>query len=157
HNPERILRRSDLPEKIKELVSAGKLSAGHARCLVGIDNAEELADKIISKDLSVRETEELVANQKKQKTKTNKEESTANSADLQQIEESLKKALGLRIKISQSKQGGGKVVLQYASVAELDMIIDILEQKKAKSLNVSEQTTEIPQENNEKFSIKFVD
>lgn len=151
------LRLLTLPEKIKELVSAGKLSAGHARCLVGIDNAEELADKIISKDLSVRETEELVANQKKQKTKTNKEESSANSADLQQIEESLKKALGLRIKISQSKQGGGKVVLQYASVAELDMIIDILEQKKAKSLNVSEQTTEIPQENNGKFSIKFVD
>ena len=61
------LRLLTLPEKIKELVSAGKLSAGHARCLVGIDNAEELADKIISKDLSVRETEELVANQKKQK------------------------------------------------------------------------------------------
>lgn len=46
----------------------------------------------------------------------------------------MNKNLGLRIKISPSKQGGGKVVLQYASAAELDMIIDILEQKRKTSV-----------------------
>ena len=52
--------------------------------------------------------------------------------DLESIEKDLNKSLGLRIKISPSKQGGGKVVLQYASVAELDMIVDILEKGKNK-------------------------
>ena len=151
------LRLLTLPEEIKAQVTSGKLSAGHARCLVGLDNAIELADKIIKDDLSVRETETLVSNQKQQKIKPEKKEAASKSGDLQQIEENLRKSLGLRIKISQSKQGGGKVVLQYASVAELDMIIDILEQKKGKSINVSAQNTEVPQGNNEKFSIKFVD
>ena len=66
----------------------------------------------------------------------------------------------MRIKISPSKQGGGKVVLQYASPAELDMIIDILEQKKsAQNMNVSAPVSAISTapSANEKFSIKIVD
>ena len=73
------------------------------------------------------------------------------------IEENLKKALGLRIKITPSKQGGGKVVLQYASVAELDMIINILEQKKKTEINLQNTVFKAPEEKNEKFSIKFVE
>ena len=73
------------------------------------------------------------------------------------IEENLKKALGLRIKITPSKQGGGKVVLQYASVAELDMIINILEQKKKAEINLQNTVFKAPEEKNEKFSIKFVE
>ena len=122
------LRLLNLPESVQQLVKEGKLSAGHARALVGLENAETLAQQIVAKDLSVRQVEELVAKQKSgPKEAAPKKEKDSDLAD---IEKDLNKNLGLRIKISPSKQGGGKVVLQYASPAELDMIIDILEQKR---------------------------
>ncbi len=149
------LRLLSLPEKVKQLVCEGKLSAGHARCLVGLDNAEILADKIIKEDLNVRQVEDLVS--RKKEDKPQKEKKLPKSSDLSDIEENLKKALGLRIKITPSKQGGGKVVLQYASVAELDMIINILEQKKKAEINLQNTVFKSPEEKNEKFSIKFVE
>ena len=149
------LRLLSLPEKVKQLVCEGKLSAGHARCLVGLDNAEILADKIIKEDLNVRQVEELVS--RKKEDKPQKEKKQPKSSDLSDIEENLKKALGLRIKITPSKQGGGKVVMQYASVAELDMIINILEQKKKAEINLQNTVFKAPEEKNEKFSIKFVE
>lgn len=149
------LRLLSLPEKVKQLVCEGKLSAGHARCLVGLDNAEILADKIIKEDLNVRQVEELIS--RKKEDKPQKEKKQPKSSDLSDIEENLKKALGLRIKITPSKQGGGKVVLQYASVAELDMIINILEQKKKAEINLQNTVFKAPEEKNEKFSIKFVE
>ena len=149
------LRLLSLPEKVKQLVCEGKLSVGHARCLVGLDNAEILADKIIKEDLNVRQVEELVS--RKKEDKPQKEKKQPKSSDLSDIEENLKKALGLRIKITPSKQGGGKVVLQYASVAELDMIINILEQKKKAEINLQNTVFKAPEEKNEKFSIKFVE
>lgn len=151
------LRLLNLPQEIQNMVKEGKLSAGHARALVGLDNAIELAKQIIAKDLNVRQVEELVAKQKepkKEKIKVQKDQ------DLTDIEQDLNKELGLRIKITPSKLGGGKVVLQYASPAELDMIIDILDKSKK---NVNNQTpntvfkSEPVAQNNEKFTIKVVD
>ncbi len=155
------LRLLSLPDDIKELVSSGKLSAGHARCLVGLDNAKILADKIIKEDLNVRQVESLVAKQRN-KSSPNKEvkdndRSLFKNTDLMDIEESLKQKLGLRIKISPSKQGGGKVVLQYASAAELDMIVEILNQRK--QLEKMSQNTVFKSggDEKEKFSIKFIE
>ena len=149
------LRLLTLPVSVQELVKNGKLSAGHARCLVGLENAEKLAQTIISKDLNVRQVEELVNKQKQPaREKTAK---PARDADLEQIEKDLVKKLGLRIKISPSKSGGGKVVLAYGSVAELDMILDILEQNR-KTENKSAAMPIQPQsETGEKFTIKMVD
>ena len=155
------LRLLSLPESVKELISFGKLSAGHARCLVGLDNAKILADKIIKEDLNVRQVENLVAKQKSQVSSdenvNEKNKGFSKNTDLVDIEESLKQKLGLRIKISPSKQGGGKVVLQYASAAELDMIVEILNQKK--QLEKISQNTVFKSDNSEKekFSIKFVE
>ena len=112
------LRLLNLPDSVKDLVREGTLSAGHARALVGLDNAETLAKQIVAKDLNVRQVEELVA---KQKNPEVKEPKKAKDEDIVEIEKDLNKNLGLRIKISPSKQGGGKVVLQYASAAELDI------------------------------------
>ena len=151
------LRLLSLPDEIKELVSSGKLSAGHARCLVGLDNAIDLANKIIKEDLNVRQVESLVAKQKEGETSVVKKPRQAKNHDVVDIEQSLNQKLGLRIKITPNKQGGGKVILQYASVAELDMIIGILEQKKASELNVQNTVFKAPEAQNEKFSIKFVD
>lgn len=151
-----MLRLLGLPEEVQILVRENKLSAGHARALIGLDNAYALAEAIIKKDLSVRQVEDMVA-----KLKAGKKEkpSKTKDEDLAEIEKSLNKELGLRIKISQSKQGGGKVVLQYASVAELDMIIEILEQKKSQATQMVNTVfkAEAPAPSNEKFSIKFVD
>ena len=155
------LRLLSLPEDVKKLVSEGKLSAGHARCLVGLDNASVLADKIIKEDLNVRQVEAFVAKQKGcDKNETPSAENkkhTPKNVDLADIEERLNKNLGLRIKVISSKQGGGKVVLQYASVAELDMIIDILEQKKKTDITPVNTVFKAPEAQNEKFSIKFVE
>lgn len=158
------LRLLTLPEEIKEYIGKGKLTAGHARCLVGLDNAINLADKIIKEELSVRQVEEMVSKQKETNSFVNqnseKQKKKDIDSDLLDIEQHLNNKLGLRIKISQSKQGGGKVVLQYSSTAELDMIVGILDQQKHMDLSVGTNMSESqpqPQTQNEKFSIKFVE
>lgn len=106
--------------------------------------------------MSVRQVEELVAKQKEPKKE---KAAKVKDEDLETIEKDLNRELGLRIKISPSKQGGGKVVLQYASVAELDMILDILEQKrKTESMPASNAVFKNDEAvSNEKFSIKIID
>ena len=145
------LRLLSLPESVQNLVKEGKLSAGHARNLVGLENAEELAQLIIKKDLNVRQVEDLV-NKLKNGTPS-KPAKLEKDSDIADIEKDLKKSLGLRISISPNKQGGGKVVLQYGSVAELDMIIDILEQKR-KNNSFAGFTSN---GDSEKFTMKIID
>lgn len=155
------LRLLTLPDDVKELVSCGKLSAGHARCLVGLDNASILADKIIKEDMNVRQAEALVSKQKDVADSSLsdgvKKARPVKDADIIGIEQSLNQNLGLRIKVIPSKQGGGKVVMQYSSAAELDMIISILEQKKKTELNAQNAVFKASEPQNEKFSIKFVE
>lgn len=153
------LRLLTLPDEIKEYIGDGKLSAGHARCLIGLDNAVNLADKIIKEDLNVRQVENLVAKQKDTKQEsTVAKKSPSKNKEISEIEEALNSKLGLRIKISPNTQGGGKVVMQYASLAELDMIINILENKKSVNINPNNFSQEpAAPDNNGKFSIKFVD
>ena len=154
------LRLLNLPETIKQMIKDGKLSAGHARQLIGLENAEEVAELIIKKEMSVRQVEDFVSKLKSGK-KEDKKEKTQQTEDILDIEKSLNNSLGLRIKITPSKQGGGKVVLQYASPAELDMIVDILEQKRTKTNiinpipNIQTPTTSVS--GSEKFSIKIID
>ena len=149
------LRLLSLPTEVQELVKEGKLSAGHARALVGLENASALAKQIIAKDLNVRQVEDLVSRQKAPKPTKEKAERNSDIAD---IERQLVKSLGLRIKISPNKQGGGKVVLQYSSVAELDMIIETLEQKRrGETVQNTVFKAEAPATSNDKFSIKIVD
>ena len=115
--------------------------------------------------MSVRQVEEIVSKQKETKTQpVDKDEKNAKKVvnrDISDIERKLKEKLGLRIKISQNKQGGGKVVLQYASTAELDMIINVLDQKKQVDLGIKNNVfkdDEVQQQTkNDKFSIKFIE
>ncbi len=151
------LRLLTLPESVQNLVKEGKLSAGQARSLVGLENAEDLAQLIIKKDLNVRQVEELVNKLKNAKPQNKEPEEI--SQDLVDIEKSLNKSLGLRIKISQGKQGSGKVVLQYSSVAELDMIIDLLEQKRrnARPMMAPAPSVGGGEQPQEKFTMKIID
>ncbi|MBQ9236074.1 MAG: ParB/RepB/Spo0J family partition protein [Alphaproteobacteria bacterium] len=159
------LRLLTLPAEVKNYIGEGKLSAGHARCLVGLDNAVNLADKIIKDDLNVRQVEALVAKQKDDSTSGREpKKAQTKDRDIADIEAQLNRNLGLRIKISSNSQGGGKVVMQYSSLAELDMIVSVLNGKK--ELNLAPQKN---QENNvfklnekneivtDKFLIKYVE
>ncbi|MEE6207036.1 MAG: ParB/RepB/Spo0J family partition protein [Alphaproteobacteria bacterium] len=122
-----ILRLLGLPDEIKQMVKENKLSAGHARALVGYPAAIELANEIIAKGLSVRETERLVAELKDKKTVQRKQKTT--DYDMQQIIKDLEQKLNLKVKINASQNGKGSVTLKYNNPAELSTILDLLEQR----------------------------
>ncbi len=116
------LRLLSLPISIQQKVKDNILTAGHVRPLIGLENAEDLAEKIIKKGLNVRQVEELVQQNKNTKPKKTKNK----DQDIVDIENNIKQNLGLKIKISTAKNGGGKVVLSYSDLSELDKILDIL-------------------------------
>lgn len=121
------LRLLGLPDEIKQLIKNNKLSAGHARALIGQPNAVELANEIVSKGLSVRETERLV-NELKDKVPAKHVQKTVDF-DMQQIIKDLEQKLNLKVKINASQNGKGSVTLKYNNPAELSTILDILEQR----------------------------
>lgn len=124
------LRLLGLPEEIKQLVKENKLSAGHARALIGCENAVELANKIVKEGLSVREAENLAANAKGITVNniTPKDPKPVDF-DLQKIMADLEEKLKLKVKINAGKKGKGSITLHYNTPAELSSILDILEQR----------------------------
>ncbi len=124
------LRLLSLPEEIKRQVKENKLSAGHARALIGCENAVELANKIIKEGLSVREAETLAANAKgiNVKNLAPKEQKPVDR-DLEKIMADLEEKLKLKVKINAGKKGKGSITLHYNTPAELSSILDILEQR----------------------------
>lgn len=119
------LRLLSLPESVRQMVRDNKLTAGHVRPLIGLENAAELAQKIIDKGLNVRQVEAMV---QKRKSPDAPKSARRPNADIADIEQSLNRHLGVKVKISAARNGGGKIVLSYSDIAELDKIIDILRQ-----------------------------
>ncbi len=124
------LRLLSLPDEIKQMIKENKLSAGHARTLVGKDNALELAEKIIKEGLSVREAEALAANSKELDVKkiAPKTPKTIDE-DIKKIMADLEARLKLKVKINAGKKGKGSITLHYNTPAELSSLLDILEQR----------------------------
>lgn len=121
------LRLLTLPVDVRAAINEGKLSAGHARALVGLENASDLAREIIAKGLSVREAEKLAANAKMRTPRIKTPKIT--DVDLEEIIRDLEARLKLKVKISAGKKGKGSVTLHYNNPAELSTILDILEQR----------------------------
>ena len=121
-----ILRLLTLPETVQKMLDDGRLSAGHARALVGRENAAELAEKIVREGLSVRQTEALVSapETKKQAPKSHK----IKDKDLTQLEKDLSQKLQIKVQIAVAENGSGKIVLNYTQPTELEKIIEKLEQ-----------------------------
>ncbi|MBO7097010.1 MAG: ParB/RepB/Spo0J family partition protein [Alphaproteobacteria bacterium] len=118
------IRLLDLPMDVQMLVNDKKISAGHARALIGCDNAEELAQKIIEKDLSVRQTEDLISrlkNGKKDKTPILKDD------DVVRLEQELEVRLNVKTEVSFNQKGKGKIVLKYNNFKELEDLLNKLE------------------------------
>lgn len=124
-----LLRLNQLPESVKSMINDGVLSMGHARCLVGLDNAEEIAKKIIDNDLSVRKTEELVSvhkntSGKRKIAKSRKSESTyqEQDEDLIMLSQSLSEKFGVKV-IVENSNNGGRIAIYYSNLEELDSIL----------------------------------
>ena len=116
------LRILTLPEKIKKLISEEKLTQGHAKILVGLDNAELLADKVVQKELSVRQIENLVKVFKFNKNNA-KNVKNANVLDL---ESQLSDKLGMRVNLTNKKNNSGKLSFEYRGIDQLNRLVDII-------------------------------
>ena len=128
------LRLLSLPASIQEMIKNNTLSAGHARALVGLDNSEEIAQKIIARWLNVRQTEELVNNIKNQAINQIRK-NMKKDPSLKELEKGLTKSIGLKVKINSGDENKGKVTIEYKSPAELEQILSLLEKNKQETLS----------------------
>jgi ParB family chromosome partitioning protein len=117
-----FLRLLSLPEIVLKLIETKKITAGHAKILVGLNNAEFIANKIVEKNLSVRQTENFVRifKIKKYSIKTSKD------SNLQALESSIIEKIGLNVLIKNKKNNTGTLVLEYKDLDQLNKIIEII-------------------------------
>jgi ParB family transcriptional regulator, chromosome partitioning protein len=113
------LRLLNLPDSVRSQIEQGNLTAGHARALVATDSPAELADKIITLGLSVREAEGLARDagpSRKPKPKAEKD------ADTKALEKSVSDAIGLKVEIAHKGDAGGSLVISYKTLEQLEDI-----------------------------------
>jgi ParB family transcriptional regulator, chromosome partitioning protein len=130
-NSMRLLK---LDERVQKMLIDGLLSSGHARALLALEENEsqfELATRIVSEALSVRETEKIIQKMKKPAKET---EEKAEDAQLDEIfnsiEEQLKLIVGSKVSIKRKSPEKGKIEIEYYSSEELDRIIDLFHKAK---------------------------
>ena len=115
------LRLLSLPDEVLKLIEMQKLTAGHAKILVGLDNTIFIANKIIEKKLSVRQTENFV------KIFKNKNKSTlTKDTNIIALELSVSNKIGLNVNIQNNKRNKGKISFEYKDLDQLNKIIDII-------------------------------
>lgn len=125
-----LLRLLTLPDDVQDLVRDGKLSAGHARALIGSPRASELATQIVAKGLSVREVERLMKAQETLKSASPKvAKGSEKDADTRALEGDLSANLKMPVRIEHSASGeSGELVIRYGSLDDLDKLCRILSQ-----------------------------
>ena len=116
------LRLLTLPDDVIKLIETQKLTAGHAKVLVGLENASFVASKIVEKKLSVRQVESFVHffKNKKQKSKNTKD------TNIIALELSVSNKIGLNVDIQNNKRNKGKISFEYKDLDQLNKIIDII-------------------------------
>ena len=124
-----LLRLLDLPEKVRDYVATGELSMGHARALIPASDPEALADEVVGRGLSVRDTEKLVRGGRGRRPVQGKLEYKGSNADIDALERQLGDLLGLKVKIAH-EGAGGTVTLGYSTLDQLDMICQRLSGEK---------------------------
>jgi len=117
-----FLRLLVLPENILKLIEDKKLSVGHAKILIGLDNIEFVVKKIIEKNLSVRQTENFV---KIFKLKKYQIKSSKNS-NIIALENSIREKIGLNVYIKNKKDNSGSIILEYKDLDQLNKVIEII-------------------------------
>ena len=116
------LRLLTLPSDVIKLIETQKLTAGHAKILVGLENASFVATKIIEKKLSVRQAENFVQLFKKKKHKSKITKDT----NIIALELSISNKIGLNVDIQNNKRNKGKISFEYKDLDQLNKIVDII-------------------------------
>ena len=116
------LRILTLPSDVLNLIETKKLSTGHAKILVGLQNASFVAQKIIEKKLSVRQSENFVKIFKKKKSFLTK----SGDPNIQNLERSITDRIGLNVSIKNNKKNKGTITFAYHDIEQLNKIIDII-------------------------------
>ena len=116
------LRLLNLPKDVLDFVEQKKITAGHAKILVGLDNATFLANKFIEKKLSVRQAENLVKIFRKTKRNT----SSKVDSNIRDLENSISEKIGLSVSIRNNKNNKGTISFYYKELDQLNKIIDII-------------------------------
>ncbi len=117
------LRLLSLPQEIIKYIIEEKLSQGHAKVLVGLDNAIILAKKIISKKLSVRQTESLVRMLKSSSDRLSKKD-----PNIVSLEKELSGRIGMRVFVKNKRNNSGIISLEYKGADQLDRLVEIIKQ-----------------------------
>ena len=117
------LRILNLPKEVIKFVEEKKISSGHAKILVGMENAEFVANKIIEKKMSVRQTENFVKIFKKKNKITPKNQLDSNVLFLQN---DVKEKIGLNVAIKNKKNNSGSITFEYKDLDQLNKIIEII-------------------------------
>ncbi|MDB9731353.1 ParB/RepB/Spo0J family partition protein [Candidatus Pelagibacter sp.] len=117
-----FLRLLSLPDAVLKLIESHKLTPGHAKILVGLNNAEFVANKMIEKNLSVRQSESFVKifKIKKHTLKSSKD------TNLQALEVSIREKIGLNVLIKNKKNNSGSLSFEYKDLDQLNKIIEII-------------------------------
>ena len=115
------LRLLNLPDNVIKLIETQKLTAGHAKILVGLENASYVANKIIEKKLSVRQAENFV-----KIFKNRKKSSLSKDTNIIALELSISNKIGLNVDIKNNKRNKGKISFEYKDLDQLNKIIDII-------------------------------
>jgi ParB family chromosome partitioning protein len=119
------LRLAGLPEEIKKMISDGLLTAGHARCLVNVQDNIKLAKIIVNKNLSVRQAEFLV---KKEQVFSSSKKNKTNIKDtnIKSLESDLGLLMGIKVDIKNKKNNSGEIKFSYKNLEQLNKIISVL-------------------------------
>ena len=116
------LRLLNLPKEVLDFVEQKKITAGHAKILVGLENATFLANKFVEKKLSVRQAENLVKIFRKTKINT----SIKVDSNIRDLENSISEKIGLSVSIKNNKNNKGTISFYYKELDQLNKIIDII-------------------------------
>ena len=119
-----LMRLLQLPDAVRALLVDGRLTAGHARALIGLENAEELAERAVKKGLSVREVEKLA--QGARPTSTRRPRASGKDADTLALEGDLSATLGMPVRIDNKPGGTGVLTVSYGSLEDLDRLCNRL-------------------------------
>ena len=119
-----LLRLLDLPQEIQAHVIDGELTMGHARAILGASDPQAIADNVIARGLSVRQTEKLARGDKRKTSRTANRSASpnGNNADIAALENQLADLLGLKVRIAFQPSGAGSITLDYSTLEQLDMV-----------------------------------
>lgn len=126
-NSMRLLK---LDERVQEMLSDGRISSGHARAILGVENGEQqfqLANKIVQEVLSVRDVEKLVKMMNRPEKKKKEEKGPDIQLIYRQLEEKLKSIMGTKVTINRKDRNKGRIEIEYYSQEELERIIELME------------------------------